>query len=295
MTVRGACLCGDVAFEADAPFAFMGHCHCSMCRKAHGTAFSTALAVAPERFRWLRGAESIRPYQSSSSGSRPFCGRCGSAVPVRAGEHVLILPAVLDDDPGMRPQAHIFVASKAPWHEIADALPRFDAYPPGMGDAVAFERRSEPAAGLVRGSCLCGGVAYEIDGPLAGPIVNCHCSRCRKGRAAAHASNVFVDLARFRWLRGEDLLAAYKVPEAERFTQTFCRRCGSKAPGVNRARGRVVVPAGSLDDDPGAREELHIYVGSKAPWYDIVDDLPQHEEYPPGPYPPASRRTSGTA
>ena len=56
-------------------------------------------------------------------------------------------------------------------------------------------------------------------------------------------------------------------------------------------RGRVVVPAGSLDDDPGAREELHIFVGSKAPWYEIADDLPRHEAYPPGPYPPPSRRT----
>ena len=76
MTVRGSCLCGDVAFEADAPFEFMGHCHCSMCRKHHGAAFSSALAVHPSRFRWLRGAEGIRRYESSPGGSRPFCGRC---------------------------------------------------------------------------------------------------------------------------------------------------------------------------------------------------------------------------
>src|SRR5206468_4227360 len=180
MTVRGTCLCGYVAFEADAPFEFMGHCHCSMCRKHHGAAFSSALAVHPSRFRWLRG------------------------------------------------------------------------------------------------SGLCGGVAYEIGGPVAGPIANCHCSRCRKARAAAHASNLFVQLPDFRWLRGEELVVSYKVPEAERFTQAFCRTCGAKVPHLNAARGRVVVPAGSLDDDPGAREELHIFVGSKAPWYEIADDLPQH-------------------
>ncbi len=67
-------------------------------------------------------------------------------------------------------------------------------------------------------------------------------------------------------------------------------RCGTLAPHLNAARGRVVVPAGSLDDDPGAREELHIFVSSKAPWYEIADDLPQHEAYPPGAYPPPSRR-----
>ena len=157
------------------------------------------------------------------------------------------------------------------------------------GTAVAFERRSEPAAGKVRGSCLCGGVAYEI--ASASPIANCHCSRCRKGRAAAHASNVFVDLPDFRWLRAEELVTSYKVPEAARFTQSFCRTCGAKVPHLYPERGRAVVPAGSLDDDPGVREELHIFVGSKAPWYEIVDDLPQHDAYPPGPYPPTSHRT----
>src|SRR5207237_101388 len=107
-------------------------------------------------------------------------------------------------------------------------------------------------AGKARGSCLCGGVAYEIGGPVAGPIANCHCSRCRKARAAAHASNLFAELSNFRWLRGEELVVSYKVPEAERFTQAFCRTCGAKVPHLNAARGRVVVPAGSLDDDPGA-------------------------------------------
>jgi hypothetical protein len=260
-------------FRPPRPFDFMGHCHCSMCRKSHGAAFSTAIGVSPKQFRWARGTEKIRRYASSAGGARPFCGRCGSAVPAEASDRVFVSPGLLDDDPEMRPQAHIFVASKAPWREIADSLPCFDAFPSGMGNAVNFERRSEPASGKVRGSCLCGGVAYEITGPVAWPIVNCHCSRCRRGRAAAHASNLFVDLANFRWLRGEELLVSYKVPEAERFTQWFCRTCGAKVPGVNAQRQRVAVPAGSLDDDPGAREELHIFVGSKAPWYEIADKL----------------------
>jgi hypothetical protein len=285
MAVRGRCLCGDVSFEAEPPFEYMGHCHCSMCRKALGSAFSTAVAVKDTRFRWLGGAEQVR-----RGTSRVFCGRCGSAVPGAPGGLVLIPCGLLDDDPVMRPQAHIFVASKAPWHEISDSLPRFDAYPQGMGEEVAFGRGSDPAPGTVRGSCLCGGVAYEIVGPVAGPIVNCHCSRCRRARAAAHASNVFVPLSSFRWLRGEELVASYKLPEAERFAQAFCRTCGGKVPRVNPQLGRVAVPAGSLDDDPGAREELHVFVGSKAPWYEIADDLPQHDAYPPGPYPPPSRR-----
>src|SRR5437667_2060040 len=290
MTVGGSCLCGDVAFEL-VPGDWMGHCHCSMCRKAHGAAFATHVSTEATAFPWLRGAERVRRYESSPGAFRPFCERCGSKVPEPPASGQVLVPAgLLDDDPQIRPRMHIFVASKAPWHEIADSLPRFDAYPPGAGEAVPFSRRSEPAPGVARGSCLCGSVAYEIADRVPGPIANCHCSRCRKGRSAAHASNLFVELARFRWLRGEGLLVSYQVPEAHRFTQVFCRTCGASAPRVDAERGRVVVPAGSLDDDPGAREELHIFVGSKAPWYEIADDLPRHEAYPPGPYPPPSRR-----
>ena len=67
--MTGACLCGDIAFEVEGPFAYMGHCHCSMCRKTHGTAFSTALGAAPDRFRWLRGADGIGRFASSPGGS----------------------------------------------------------------------------------------------------------------------------------------------------------------------------------------------------------------------------------
>src|SRR5437867_2212787 len=246
MTVGGSCLCGDVAFEL-VPGDWMGHCHCSMCRKAHGAAFATHVSTEATAFRWLRGAERVRRYESSPGAFRPFCERCGSKVPEPPASGQVLVPAgLLDDDPQIRPRMHIFVASKAPWHEIADSLPRFDAYPPGAGGAVPFSRRSEPAPGVARGSCVCGRVAYEIADRVPGPIANCHCSRCRKGRSAAHASNLFVELARFRWLRGEGLLVSYKVPEAQRFTQVFCRTCGASAPRVDAERGRVVVPAGSL-------------------------------------------------
>jgi hypothetical protein len=289
MAVRGSCLCRDVAFQVDTPFETMVHCHCSMCRKAHGAAFATGVATAAKGLRWSGGTGAIRRRESSPGTVRAFCGRCGSCVPDPLAEERVFVPAgLLDDDPGLRPEAHIFVGSKAPWHEIADDLPRFDAYPPGY-TPVAFARPTEAVRGAVRGSCLCGGAAYEIAAPITGPIVACHCSRCRKARSAAHASNLFVERSRFRWLRGEELVASYKVPEALRFTHAFCRTCGSSLPRVDAQRDRAVVPAGSLDDDPGAREELHIFVGSKAPWYDIADSIPQHDMYPPGPYPPAPR------
>ena len=128
-----------------------------------------------------------------------------------------------------------------------------------------------------RGSCHCGAVAFEIEKPVDA-WHNCHCSRCRRGRGGAHASNLFLDARRFRWVSGESGIDAYKVPEAERFTQSFCRTCGSKTPRVNPL-GYVSIPAGSLDDDPGSRPERHIYAASKAPWFEIEDDLPQFAEF----------------
>jgi hypothetical protein len=132
---------------------------------------------------------------------------------------------------------------------------------------------------MIHASCLCGEVAWEAEGPLE-RISHCHCRRCRKARSAAFATNGFVPVGVFRWTRGEELLDAFKVPGARYFTQTFCRICGSILPRVDQGRGVVVIPAGSLDDDPGARVREHIFVASKAPWVEIADQLPQHVEYP---------------
>jgi hypothetical protein len=84
-----------------------------------------------------------------------------------------------------------------------------------------------------------------------------------------------------RYTRGEELVESYKLPEAERFTHCFCRVCGSSLPFRNVARGMVVVPMGSLDEDPECPPRAHIFVGSKAPWFTITDELPQFEENVP--------------
>ena len=177
--------------------------------------------------------------------------------------------------------AHIFVASKAPWVEIAGDLPRFEAYPPGVDAAVQPDlARSGGAGGPPRGSCLCGAVAFVVTGePLR--CQHCHCMRCRRARAAAHASNFFTAIGGVRFTAGEDRLRTYKLPEARFFTQAFCTTCGSPMPCLDRERGIAIVPMGSLDDDPGIRPTRHIFAGSKAPWFEIADDLPQFVEMAP--------------
>jgi hypothetical protein len=181
--------------------------------------------------------------------------------------------------PGRAPDRAHLRASKAPWYEITDDLPRFPAYPPGIPEPELPARAPRAALpGRIGGSCLCGAVAFDFEPPNEA-WHNCHCSRCRRARGGAHASNLFLSAARFHWTRGEDHVASFKLVEAERFTQSFCRTCGSKAPRVNREGGYVAIPAGSLDDDPGSRPERHIYVASKAAWFAIADDLPQFAEF----------------
>ncbi len=258
----------------------MSHCHCSRCRKAHGAAFGTYVAVAADQFRFL-DARHVTRWESSPGFFRNFCGRCGSVVPGDPVEGTVYIAAGnFEDDPDCRPLMHIFVASKAPWFDIADDLPRFDAYPPGIDAPVLPDRAPIDPAGAPRGSCLCGGISYVVTGEQR-ECRNCHCSRCRWARSAAHASNLFTASDGVRFTRGENLLVSYKVPDAQHFTHVFCRMCGSSMPRIDKNRGLAVVPMGTLDDDPGVRPQVHIFVGSKAPWYEIADDLPQHAEYAP--------------
>ena len=282
--VHGSCLCRSVRWRALKPFQRMSHCHCSMCRKSHGAPFATFVATAVAGFEWLQGEEQNVRYGSSGQSERCFCRQCGSSLPELAGQEGLAwLPAGgLDEDPGTRPFAHIFVGSKAPWYAIPeDGLPRYDAYTPEH-NLGSVEQPSEQSSvpGWVRGSCLCGDVAFDL---AVGDwtLTQCHCSRCRKGRAAAHGGNFFAQVSQLRWLRGTEQLRTYKVPEAQRFAQTFCTRCGSPQP---RAAGadRYVVPAAVLNADPGIHATRHIFVASKAPWFEIFDSFPQYEAMPAG-------------
>src|SRR5262245_41462442 len=284
MTVHGSCLCGDVAWEASGQLDFLHHCHCGRCRKLTGAAFATDLMCQAADVRLLRGAEQIACFETSPGSIRKFCRRCGARVtdaqPVWQG--FTFLPAgAFDDDPGIRPVAHIFAASKAPWVDITDDVPRFDAFPTGVDAAVLPDMTPPlPAGTAPRGSCLCGGVAFVVEGTPT-RAYHCHCSRCRKARGAAFTSNLFTAIDGVRFLQGEDLLESYKVPDARYFTTVFCRRCGAKMPRFSPERGIAITPMGSLDDAPAMRPQRHIFVGSKAPWYDIADDLPQDVEAPP--------------
>jgi hypothetical protein len=132
----------------------------------------------------------------------------------------------------------------------------------------------------IRGSCLCEAVTFEVTPPFKG-MVHCHCSRCRKGTGTGHATNLWMLPEQLRWLSGEDLISQYKLPTAKNFGKWFCSRCGSPLPRVTRNGTMVVVPAGSLNSDPGIKPSDRIFWTSRASWSCGSDDLPTHPEYPP--------------
>jgi hypothetical protein len=277
---RGACLCGAVQFTVEPPYRWFAYCHCSMCRKHHGSLFGAGVGVERDRFSWLAGTSEIAHYRATTAFERPFCERCGSKVPGESHlPDVLLAPAgAIDGDFGAKPRAHIFVGSKARVYAITDSLPQFDAYPPSVG-LPSVERPSAPTRpGIVTGSCLCGHVAYEIHGELE-RMLNCHCSRCRRRSGAPHATTAFAPPNSLRWTRGADAVANYALPEAPRHRTTFCRLCGSMLP--SELAGVVVsLPVGSIDTPIALAPSAHIFVDSKAPWETITDTLPRHAALP---------------
>ena len=282
MALAGSCLCGAIEWSITGSIELAHYCHCTMCRKMHGTGAGVFGAVSETDFAWRRGPEARRAYRTSATNARWYCGICGSPTPGDAhnGRVGVVLGSLEGTDIEIKPRARIFVDSKAAWDEISDQLRRFGAWPPGYDLPVFPDPVREPAsAGSVNGSCLCGEVAFSVQGPLRS-MYHCHCSRCRKLSGTAHATNASTTPASFRWLRGEQRVHTFKVPDARFFSNAFCEGCGAKLPRVSLERDKVTIPAGSFDGDPGLRPTEHIFVGSKASWLTIGDALPQHAERP---------------
>jgi hypothetical protein len=129
---------------------------------------------------------------------------------------------------------------------------------------------------LVRGSCLCGSVGYEARLPLI-KFVNCHCSRCRKATGSACSANAYVLPDAYRWTRGEEMVRRFDLPEARSFAAAFCSRCGSPVPHATRSGREIIIPAGSFDNDPGAKPSMRTSWGSRAEWTVSDSELPKSD------------------
>ena len=114
--LTGSCLCQSVRYEVSSEISHAENCHCSMCRKAHGAAFSTN-ALVPTSALKIEGSEHLTSYRSSPNREKMFCSKCGSQLFVKrlnALEGTVITLGTLDDDPKVGPNRHVFVGSKAP-------------------------------------------------------------------------------------------------------------------------------------------------------------------------------------
>jgi hypothetical protein len=136
---------------------------------------------------------------------------------------------------------------------------------------------------MIRGSCLCGTVRFEIDQVRS--LTHCHCVNCRKLSGAAFATYAHVEADKFRFVAGEHMTATYE--SAPGSFRRRCRVCGCLTPGKASYLTTISVPAGLLDDDPNVRPLLHVFTSSRAHWWTIRDDLPQYEKWVPG-YEPKS-------
>jgi hypothetical protein len=128
----GSCLCGRVTYRFDVEPLTLVACHCSLCRKATGSAFGTFALVPKEHFRWTAGEDRIATFSSSHEAQRLFCRECGSTLGSlhdRRPMFMHVAAGSMDRAPALHLAMHAHTASKAAWYEIADGLPQHQAEP----------------------------------------------------------------------------------------------------------------------------------------------------------------------
>ena len=131
--IGGSCLCGEVRYSIQGNIGAITHCHCTTCRKAHGSAFSSTAAVRIDDFEFTSGEALIKCYKSSPDKVRCFCSNCGSHIYAHkeGRKHDILRLGTLDDDPKVKPVNHIWLSLKAPWYdpETDCSLPKYEEWP----------------------------------------------------------------------------------------------------------------------------------------------------------------------
>ena len=137
--LKGQCLCGAIKFKIEGDLAQQDgsvpvplYCHCKMCQRLTGSAFTASVMVSVNQFQWLSGEELLKNYQSSPEAKRSFCSECGSSLTFvyeDVPESIYIAAGTIDEPCNFKMQSHIYVADKASWYNINDDLVQFDAEP----------------------------------------------------------------------------------------------------------------------------------------------------------------------
>jgi len=132
---------------------------------------------------------------------------------------------------------------------------------------------------MLKGSCACGQVRYELRGDLLGPVTYCHCWRCRKHSGSSFGTTAGVRASDLHFVTGDELLASWESsPGYHRF---FASCCGSPIYKRNDAAPEILgFRLGTLDSDPGKTGAVHFMFTSKVPWLNVTDDLPKESGGP---------------
>ena len=130
---KASCLCRRITFEVKQFEQRVAHCHCTMCRKFHGAAFSTFGEVREENLIWLTGQEDLAQYRAENDSVRSFCQHCGSSLLFeskfnRQADTIEVALAAFDELEDIKPDAHIYTSSQVPWITLNDGLPCYKGY-----------------------------------------------------------------------------------------------------------------------------------------------------------------------
>jgi hypothetical protein len=124
---KGSCLCGGISYEVSSFSDLAANCHCTMCRKFHGAAFSTLVEVSG--LHWLTGKDLLKSYLAENGTTRFFCGCCGSSIGFLAKgqpmSKIEIAISTFDSEIPVKTDAHIYTNYKACWYQINDHLPEY--------------------------------------------------------------------------------------------------------------------------------------------------------------------------
>lgn len=126
----GTCYCKAVRYEVEDDFSYAMNCHCSNCRRTTGSAFKPFAGIERRKVVVTQGEDHLMIYGELDS-NNTHCATCGSLLfsVVRDGKYIHVALGTLLNSPSIKPSAHIFVASKAPWFDITDTLPQFNEFP----------------------------------------------------------------------------------------------------------------------------------------------------------------------
>lgn len=129
--MKGFCECRAVQVDISGEIEDFSHCHCSQCRRLHGAAYATFAGVKLASLTYTSGEDKLTRYDSSGDHQRYFCSVCGSNLGVTIDDEpdmMYVSMSIIEGDPPRPPAYHIFVGSKAPWHEITDDAPQHEEF-----------------------------------------------------------------------------------------------------------------------------------------------------------------------